>query len=113
LFFYRKHAGSKSGKIGHRELVGLYTQLFHNHPKLYSDNISSIFENIVALREQSQLKAERIESLSEGLARNEAAIDWLSAQVNAKDQIIRGRDEAVSYLSENKKNQEKALRDRV
>ena len=113
LFFYRKHAGSKSGKIGHRELVGLYTQLFRNHPKLYSDNISSIFENIVALREQSQLKAERIESLAEGLARNEAAIDWLSAQVNAKDQIIRARDEAVSYLSENKKNEEQALRDRM
>lgn len=113
MFFYRKHPGSKSRKIGKHELVALYTHLFHNHPKLYSDNIGSIFEHIIALREQSQLKAERIESLAQELVQRDAAIDWLSAQVSAKDQIIRARDEAVSYLSENKKNKEKALRDRM
>ena len=59
LFYYRKHPASKSRNVGHDKLVALYTQLFHNHTKLYCDNISVIFDHIIALREQSTLKAQR------------------------------------------------------
>ena len=111
LFFYRKHPGSKSRSLGPGEFAALYTRLFQNHSKLYIDNIGLIFDHIIALRDQSELKANRIDSLAEELAGRDAMIEWLSGEVKARDEIILARDEAVSYLSESKQNSEKALSD--
>lgn len=66
LFFYRQLPGSRNNSMKPEYVVKSYTQLFKNHPKLYSDNIEIIFNYITQLRAknwhlQTQLQADQAE----------------------------------------------------
>jgi GT2 family glycosyltransferase len=50
LFYYRQLPGSRNNSINLERIVQCYSQLFKNHPKLYSENIEIIFEHIIQLR---------------------------------------------------------------
>lgn len=51
LYFYRQITTSRSNSMNRQSWIDDYTRLFQNHPKLYSENISVLFEHIVDLRE--------------------------------------------------------------
>lgn len=53
LFFYRQRSGSKNKSYTRSQVVELKTQLFRNHPSLYSNNVSYIFEHMLELQEQA------------------------------------------------------------
>jgi glycosyltransferase involved in cell wall biosynthesis len=50
LFFYRQKADSMSRRMTKEHYIYSYTQLFHNHPQLYSQNIKAIFSALVTLK---------------------------------------------------------------
>lgn len=51
LFFYRQRSGSMNKSITREQLVYSYTQLFKNHPALYAENISILFQRLLELKE--------------------------------------------------------------
>lgn len=50
LFFYRKHTTSMVSSLSDEEMVRCYSQLFRNHPTLYTENIELLFQELLALR---------------------------------------------------------------
>ncbi|MEE3715441.1 glycosyltransferase [Tumidithrix elongata RA019] len=50
FFFYRRRSGSMVERMGRENYIYSYTQLFRNHPQLYTDNISAVFAEIVDLK---------------------------------------------------------------
>ena len=52
LFFYRKSERSMTTELNQERFVFLYTQLFHNHAKLYADNIGALFADRFEMRAQ-------------------------------------------------------------
>jgi hypothetical protein len=51
LYFYRQINTSRSNSMNRQNWVEDYARLFQNHPKLYTQNISTLFQHIVDLRE--------------------------------------------------------------
>lgn len=50
LFFYRKTSRSMADSMSREAYIYSYSQLFKNHPQLYSENIEVLFAEIVDLR---------------------------------------------------------------
>jgi hypothetical protein len=67
LFFYRQKADSMSRSMTAEHYIYSYTQLFYNHPQLYSQNIQAIFAALVTLKvdifAQLEQARERIKQL--------------------------------------------------
>jgi glycosyltransferase involved in cell wall biosynthesis len=67
LFFYRQKADSMSRAMTAENYIYSYTQLFYNHPQLYSQNIQAIFSALVTLKvdtfAQLEQARERIKQL--------------------------------------------------
>lgn len=67
LFFYRQKADSMSRAMTAENYIYSYTQLFSNHPQLYSQNIQAIFAALVTLKvdtfAQLEQARERIKQL--------------------------------------------------
>ena len=51
LFFYRRVQGSRDKQMTREQRVQCFAQIYHNHPRLYSENIGFIFKHIL---EQSE-----------------------------------------------------------
>jgi len=69
LFAYRQVSNSRSQQMTHEYWVKSYTQLFINHPKLYSDHIDTLFQELVELRDNvhqthTQLHQAQLEAFS-------------------------------------------------
>jgi glycosyltransferase involved in cell wall biosynthesis len=74
LFFYRQKADSMSRRMTGEHYIYSYTQLFYNHPQLYSQNIEAIFSALVTLKvdlfaqlEQARERIEQLETHEEEL----------------------------------------------
>lgn len=50
LCFYRQVPNSRSELLTKDYLAKSYEQIYHNHPKLYSDHIGAVFQHILDLR---------------------------------------------------------------
>jgi O-antigen biosynthesis protein len=53
LYFYRQTSTSRSNSMRRQNWIDDYVQLFANHPSLYQSNVSTLFETIVDLRENT------------------------------------------------------------
>ena len=51
LYYHREVANSRSEQMTQEHWVKSYTQIFANHPQLYSDHIDILFKQLVELRE--------------------------------------------------------------
>jgi glycosyltransferase involved in cell wall biosynthesis len=65
LFFYRQKSCSRSKLMERDSYIYSYTQLFKNHPELYSKNIAAVFAEIVDLRTALKLARAKIENPEE------------------------------------------------
>jgi glycosyltransferase involved in cell wall biosynthesis len=66
LYLYRQVPNSRSERLTRDRQITSYAQLFHNHPRLYSEHIDTLFQHLVELREDihqthSLLEKTRIE----------------------------------------------------
>lgn len=50
LYFWRRQAGSRT-TVANQNVIDCYTQLFRNHQQLYTENIDTVFQHIIELRE--------------------------------------------------------------
>lgn len=63
LFMYRQRSGSMSKSITREQRIQMVTQLFENHSKLYSENISVVFRRIFDLNDQVNLLGNNVREL--------------------------------------------------
>jgi len=59
LFFYRRKSNSMTAQMDNKKFIYSYTQIFENHPRIYSQNVRYIFAKVVEARiENSHLQCE-------------------------------------------------------
>lgn len=63
MFFYRQRSNSRDKSMKREHLIHSYSQLFINHPQLYSDNIEIIFEHLVDLQAKVGYLEERLQEI--------------------------------------------------
>jgi glycosyltransferase involved in cell wall biosynthesis len=66
LYLYRQVPNSRSDRLTRDRQIISYAQIFHNHPRLYSEHINILFRHLIELREDvhqthSLLEKTRIE----------------------------------------------------
>ncbi|HEX7588519.1 MAG TPA: glycosyltransferase, partial [Anaerolineae bacterium] len=75
LFYYRQHSGSMINSFTREKLIALRTQLFDNHPALYSANMRYVFEHMLDLYDQVVYFQTRAEELQQKLNSLDATPD--------------------------------------
>lgn len=80
LYFYRQINTSRSNSMNRQNWVEDYTRLFNNHPDLYSQNISTLFEQIVDLREDVHQTHSRLAQALQQLQQSEQQRQELEQQ---------------------------------
>lgn len=80
LFFYRQLPNSMANSMSQEHWVYSYTQLFNNHPQLYSTNISAIFDQLVGFRKTTQELSSCNDQLKARLAQFEHEIQFLEKE---------------------------------
>ncbi len=68
LYFHREVHNSRGHQMTRDYWVKSYTQIFHNHPRLYGDRIDVIFNQLIQLRDD--------------LGQTQAEINQLNGQIN-------------------------------
>ncbi len=68
LFFYRQTPGSMLDSITTERLTHGYTQMYRNHPRLYSENMGTVVQYIFGLHAKIRDLTLRVEELEEARA---------------------------------------------
>jgi glycosyltransferase involved in cell wall biosynthesis len=63
LFYYRRKLLSRNETLNRNKFISSYAKIFNNHKRLYTQNISAIFTEIVDLRNQLECAKGRIKQL--------------------------------------------------
>lgn len=60
LFYYRMVQKSRNASLDVQRMKTMYAQLFHNHPRLFLENIEAILDDYVELKEQERRNRNRL-----------------------------------------------------
>jgi chromosome segregation ATPase len=106
LFFYRQKADSMSRSMTAEHYIYSYTQLFDNHPQLYSQNIQAIFAALVTLKvdifAQLEQARERIKQLE--IHEQELQQDLQKTQFDyrERDEELQKADSKIAAMEKSK-----------
>ncbi len=91
LYLYRQVSNSRSERLTRDRQINCYAQLFHNHPRLYSDHISTLFEHIVEMREDIHQTHARLGQTIEELRQTHGKLG------QSLDELTQSQDKLALY----------------